>query len=204
MGRKKKPVRQPKVKIPKNGIGLKTLCSEKLYHSHIKSGVCKRLKKTHAEINKDHIQVAQTAIGKAILEWMLDNPEGFRFPYNFGYLVLSKYVLVPFREDRWEIVNNIKNMTNSGLSDRFREIIIKKYSRSVTKQEAAVFIAKGKTFLIPMWYNKYNISFKKAGVWKYDASKALKNRIKTLDKSKYYYFNFSDFADYKIKAMDYL
>lgn len=206
MGRKRTapPVIKKKkiiVGAPKNP-GEKTIAKEPLLHIHLYADVRKRMKKKVKELPNYQIIKIATQILEGVSDWVVENPEGFRMPYDMGYLAISKYVMVPFKEDRFEIINRIKNISPDSITERFREIILKKYSREITRTEAEIFVNNGKVFAVPMWYNQRNCSIKKAPVFKWMRNVYMQKKIKKSDKTKFHYYNFSDFYDYKVKAMD--
>ena len=203
MARPLKAQKKPVIKIgERKRKGQRTIKNEKLHHTHLVSIVRKRLKMTSKQIPANFVQQVMGYIGKEISDWLVNNPEGFRVPFDMGYMALSKYIMIPFREDRWEIVNKIKNLSEEAISERFREIVIKRYSKDLTTTQAKIFIAQGKVVVVPMWYNQRNCSIRKARVWKWMASGYLKKQLKKADKTKYHYYNFDSFYDYKVKIMD--
>lgn len=202
-GRKLNKEKKPELKTTEKGRkGLKTIKNENVFSSHVVSKVRKRLGVSAKELPLHVVRKYMGYIGKELSDWLIDNPEGFKMPYDAGYLAISKYVLIPFREERFEIVNKIKNLDSEAISERFREIILKKYGRNLSRNEAEIFISQGRVIAFPMWFNHRNCSFKKSMVWKWLPSEYLRKRLKKENKDKYYYLNFQDFYDYKISAMD--
>jgi len=196
---KKKPI---EINQKPTRRGQRTIKNKKIVDSELYKAIRKRLKVKQKELPRRRVEKLIALISLEINTWLVENPEGFRMPYQMGFLALSKYVLIPFREDRWEIVNRIKNLSSDAISDRFREIVMKKYGRQLTREEAMFFIKQGKVTLIPMWFNKRNCSVKKAMCYKWMCSKDLKAKMRKADKTKFYYYNFSDFNEAKIRALD--
>lgn len=198
MGRPRKELKQPERKKGR----LKNVQREAIINTNLCSKIRERLKIPVKELHPNEILKLSRAINTEIGEWLLNNPEGFRLPYGMGYLAISKYVMIPFREDRWEIVNRIKNMTGEGISERFREIVLKKYGKELTQSQANYFIKKGRVKAFFMWFNHRNCSFKKSMVYVFLPQRSLKDELKNQDLNKYYFFNFHDFYDYKIRAYE--
>ena len=203
MPRPKEPYKESVLKVDKTKDRAQcTIKNEKIFHEHLYSDVRKRLKKSQKELpNRDIINIA-TDVCREIGNWVVDNPEGFRMPNDMGYLAISKFILIPFREDRFEIINKVKNLSPEVISERFREIVLKKYGAALTPYDIRNYLANGKIVLVPMWFNKRNCSIKKAPVFKWRKSAHIKNRLKKADKTNYYHLNFQDFFDYKVKALD--
>lgn len=203
MARKKEPLKTIPVKKKGEGQrGERSINTELILHTHLYSEVRKRLKVKSKDLPNYKIKKIVGEITKAIVQWIVDNPEGFRMPFDMGYLAISKYILIPFREDRFEIINRVKELSPDIISDRFREIVLKKYGKPLTKVQAFVYLKQGKMALIPMWYNHRNCSVRKARVFKWKRPNHLKDILKKTDKTKFYSLNFHDFYDYKIKALD--
>lgn len=199
MGRKLKP-REPK-KISSNilrrgekGIKREAVIDYLLYKK-IRRRLCLRIR----ELPNNTISSVINDITEGILDWIVDNPEGFEMPLHMGYLAISKYIMIPYREDRWEIVNKVKNLSKEAIGDRFREIVLKKYSKEITIDEVYKFMKRGRVGLNAVWYNKRNCSIAKAGCYKWSAPNALLERLKKTDRTRFYYLNFQDYYNYKIK-----
>lgn len=206
MGRKRKPItkaerKEIKIENEKNPLE-RTISREHLFHIHLYADVRKRLNKKVKELPNHQVRKIATLVLDEVANWLIDNPEGFRMPYDMGYLAISKYIMVPFREDRFEIVNKIKSLSSDSISERFREIILKKYGKRLDKVEAEIFLKQGKVITVPMWYNQRNCSIRKASVFKWLRNVNIKNKLRKSDKTKYHYYHFKDFYDYKIKSMD--
>lgn len=204
MARPKEPLKSSVLK-PKSLKGKRGQCSikkERIIHTHLFSDIRKRLKIKSKDLPNYKIRKMITEIMQEINHWIVDNPEGFRMPNDMGVLAISKYILIPFREDRFEIMNRIKNMSEEALNERFRRNILRKYGKALTKIEAMHFMKKGKTTLVPMWFNQRNCSIRKARIFKWKKSGYLKNLLLTADRTKYYTFYYQDFFDYRIKQLD--
>lgn len=193
---------QKRKKEGKWGRSFKTLKNETILDTALCSKARKRLKIPVKDLHPNQMLQIGVAILSEISDWVYENPEGFQLPYDMGYLAISKYALIPFRENRYEIVNKIKNLSEETISERFKEIVLKKYGKELSKLDIAIFLKKGKVLAIPMWFNHRNCSFKKAMVYKWMPPLSYKKKVNNADLSKYYYFNFDDFYNYKVKNIE--
>lgn len=208
MARPKEPLKEIKTRScrDENGkslkIGMVLIKKENILHTHYYSDVRKRVKMSSTALPNHKIRKIAKDINRAISRWVLDNPEGFRMPLDMGQLAISKFILIPFREDRYEIINRIKNLTTEEISERFRQTVLRKYGQNLDKKTITAFMAQGKTVAVPMWFNHRNCSIRKATVFKWKASNKLRKELKTTDRTKYYHLNFHDYHENRIKALD--
>ena len=206
MARLKSPLKDTTLKKKEEGKwserGECSIKKEDILHTHLYSDIRKRLKIKSKDLPNHQIKKIISQISKEINLWLIDNPEGFRMPFDMGALAISKYILIPFREDRFEIMNRIKNLSPEAINERFRRNVLRKYGKTLTKTEATHFINKGKTTLVPMWFNQRNCSIVKAKVFKWKKSGNLKSLLKTADRTKYYTFYYQDWFDYRIEQTD--
>ena len=203
MARPKEPFKDTPLKTDRTkDRGEYTIKNENIHHTHLYSKIRERLKVKSKDLPNYKIKKLISTITKEINHWLINNPEGFRMPNDMGALAISKYILIPFREDRFEIMNRIKNMSPDELNERFRRNILRKYGRELTKVEALYFIKRGKTIIVPMWFNQRNCSIAKGKVFKWRRSAHLKKLLNKADRTKYYTFYYQDWFDYKIKATD--
>lgn len=168
--------------------------------------------KTFSEILKNmgvsrgslHPFIAKTMFYKVteeILKWIENNPEGFKMPLDMGYLAVTKTPIIPFMENKYEILDRVKNLTTDEVSDKFKKRILAKYGKSLNEIELKEFMKRGKMINKVLWFNKRNCSFDKALSWRLALYKRAKGRIKD-SPNEFYRWNFQDFYDYKVKYID--
>lgn len=137
-----------------------------------------------------------------IADWCVKNPEGFRMPYDMGYMAVTKIFLIPFHDGRWEVIDRIKNLSGDKISDRFREKLIRKYNKKIDIPTTNAFLERGKFVNYLMYFNRKNCSISKGRVYMFRPVGSVRDRVKNLDSSNYYLFKYCDFYDYKIKPFD--
>lgn len=198
MGRPLSTLKKPTISTKR--AGKMTLKNEKVYNTHIVSAVKKRLKMTTKEMPAHVVQKYMRYIGKEVMNWIIDNPEGFRMPYDMGFLATSKFVMIPFDDNRFYFIK--KFTTREDIAEEFRKKMLRKYGRKLKYYELLKFIQKGKISTRGMWFNKKNCSFKKSMVWTWEPSKYYRREIKKTDRTKFFFFKAHDFYDHRIKVMD--
>ena len=154
--------------------------------------------------NKIHPLVAKTMCYKVIDEiitWVENNPEGFKMPLNMGYIAVTKTPVIPFMENKYEILDRVKNLSTDEISERFKKRILAKYGKRLSETELKEFMKRGKMINKILWFNKRNCSFDKALCWRLAVKDKVKKRIKD-SKNEFYRWNFQDFYDYKVKYID--
>lgn len=135
-------------------------------------------------------------------EWCVRNPEGFKMPYNMGYMAITKSIIIPFHEGKWEILDRVKNLSPERISERFRAKVIKKYNQKVTDVTLKTLLKRGKYINYLRYFNRKNCSISKGRIWMLRTENKVSNRVKGLDSSQYFAYHFEDFYDYKIKPFD--
>jgi len=198
---KRKPFKE--VEITK-GLkrGQRSIKKENILHDHLYGDIRQRLKLKIRELPNHKIRKIAKDINRAIGDWVVDNPEGFRMPNDMGVLAVSKFILIPFREDRFEIINRIKNLTPDEISERFRQVVLRKYGQDLNRATINTFMAKGKVVLVPMWFNHRNCSIRKAPVFKWIKSERIRLKLAEADTTNFYHLNFHDYHDNRVKALD--
>lgn len=183
----------------KSQITFKTALVDNINNQELLDKINKRLKEkiTYAQMNK----VIADA-GEEIFNWVRDNPEGFKLPNNMGYFAISRFIKVPFRENRWETIERIQGLTEEQVSEAFRAKLLRKYGRKISIAEAKEYLEKGISKIKFMWFNKKNTTSIKSLAWRFFLLDKKKDIMAKFDKSKYYTLNFQDFFDYKIKPDD--
>lgn len=199
MGRKEKPKKPLQISKRPTRQGQKSIKNQKIVTYSLYKKIRKRLDLKVKELGDREIDKIIDDVCYGILDWIVNNPEGFEMPFEMGYLALTKYILIPFREDRWEIINRIKNLSENEISDRFREIVLKRYNKELTKDEIYHYMKRGKVKLNAIWFNKRNCSIRKAACYRWMPPKHFYNRIRKLETKDYYYLKFDDFYNYKVK-----
>jgi hypothetical protein len=153
------------------------------------------------KLHPNYLKPILMDINKEIFNWIEKNPEGFEMPFQMGYMAVTKLPLIPFMDDKFEILERVKNLSEEEISDKFRAKVLAKYGKNISKVEAYEFMKRGKFINVVRWFNKRNCSIQKAKVWKFVAVKD-KRRIIRESENKYYYWKFQDFYNYKQKVED--
>lgn len=136
-----------------------------------------------------------------IVNWIENNPEGFKMPLNMGYIAVTKTPVIPFMENKYEILDRVKNLSTDEISEKFKKRILAKYGKRLSETELKEFMKRGKMINKIIWFNKRNCSFEKALCWRFVPKKSIKDRIKD-SKNQFHRWNFQDFYDYKVKYID--
>jgi len=193
---------KPEVPLTGEGKGKKTLSVKKLscYETYKKAR--ERLKIRVVDLPDNTCKKVLRMVNSGILDWVIKHPEGFQMPNEMGHLALSTQLVIPFRDDRWEIIKRVENIPADKIQEWFRQRILKKYKYDMNPKALLEAFKKGgaKTYLI--WFNRRNCSLLKAPSWSFLPDHKARKLIASLKPSNYYMFNGQDFYNYKVKYID--
>ena len=190
-------------KIPMLAPYKENICTARLMDR-----IRERLELTKKQLPDAHIKRVVTLSNKLIMNWMIENPDGFSIKDN-GTLIISKYMPKYLRGDKEEVIERIKN--NKMFNEDYKETLIKRYQKSIVdykKFEGSKVngynINHHSFFYIfrAMWFNQRNTAFRKASIYKFKHSKDLKERLSKAIKEEdrnYYEWQFSDFFETRLQ-----
>ena len=184
---------------------------ENICTSRLMERIRERLELTKKQLPDAHIKKVATLSNKLILNWMIENADGFSIKDN-GILIISKYMPKYLRGDKEEVIERINK--NSLLKEEHKQTLIKRYQKSIIDykkfegDDLEGFNINHHSFFYifrAMWFNQRNTAFKKAEIYKFKHSKDLKERLSKAIKEEdrnYYEWQFSDFFETKLQRSE--
>lgn len=116
--------------------------------------------KSH-ELKHYHITRYINMLNKALMEWIVNDPDGFRLP-KLGYIVASKWKNRANVVDMDEVKKRIENDTT--ISESRRKTLMERFTYS-SERKVPQKVAFDYLYRI-MWFNKRNCMMEKAKVYK--------------------------------------
>lgn len=162
--------------------------------------VREKLKLTKKELTDSQIKNLCTLNNKLILDWVVNNADGFFIKDN-GAMVVSKFLPKYLRGDKELTIEAIRN--NPKHDEKRKIKLIKRYEKGI--EDYKKWGEKGRFNLNPhsffymyrgVWFNKGNCDFDKASLYTFVQTENLKDAINNAvikEGKDYYEWVFSDF-----------
>ena len=174
--------------------------SQDVFSEQLCVTIRKRLKLTEKQLPSKVIKKMTTLSNKLTGDWIVNNADGFTPHVDCGRLIVSKFMPKSAQEDKYEKIEEIENSTTIPIWLKKR--VIGRYNKRKVKFKNESPSLHWNTFFYHfkiMWFNRANCSFKKATIYDFHPTKAIKDKLSEKIKEGKNYFSWT-FEDFKIKS----
>jgi hypothetical protein len=168
--------------------------SEDVFSEDIRKKTIEKFDLTKLELKESDVKRLIKKFNLSIVDWVLNNADGYKPHKNCGILVISKYYPKIFQDDKEITIEKILNATY--IPEWKKKLYIKKYEGITTSGPKKNYL---QTYFYDhniLWFNYANCDFKKARLYKFAPSRDFLNKLwkKIKEGKQYVEWQATDFA----------